>query len=359
MVLMISYLSPEGELAPAYQPSITDAELVRGYETMLKMRIVEQQLIKLQRQGTISFAMSGLGEEASIVASAAACTPEDWLFPQYRESGIMFWRGFSIQDYAHLMFCNAKDQNLGRQMPNHFGCSKLNVVTVSSPLATQLPQAAGTAYAMMLQKEPTIALTYFGEGSTSKEDFAVALNFAALRKTPVIFFCRNNQYAISTPAAEQFTTEGIAPKGIAYNIQTFCVDGNDYFAVHETVSKARALCLEGKGPVLIEAITYRLGAHSTSDDPTAYRNDAEVAEWEKKDPLLRLHRYLQAKNLWSDEQEALFEQKIRQELDTAIEEAKRTPPPPLATLITDVTFEPSRALKKQLEEVKALFAEAK
>ncbi|SCC90581.1 2-oxoisovalerate dehydrogenase subunit alpha, mitochondrial [Chlamydiales bacterium SCGC AG-110-P3] len=353
----IGYLSEEGVLSKECKHIISDEELLKGYRTMVLTRQIDDRMITLQRQGTISFAMSSLGEEASVVASAAALEMGDWLYPQYRENGIMFWRGWSPVDYIHHMFCNGEDLIKGRQMPNHFGDRSLNVVTVSSPLATQLPQAAGAAYAMQIRGEQTIALAYFGEGTASKGDFHVGLNFAALRKAPVIYFCRNNGYAISTPSSEQFATDGVAPRGPSYGIETFRVDGNDYFAVHETVARARNYCLAGNGPVLIEAMTYRMGAHSTSDDPKAYRDDAELEEWEKKDPILRLRRYLEQKKLWDAEKETALLKEIGEDIDAAIEMAKAAPPPPLESIAEDVYFEMPPRLRQQLNELRSIYGQ--
>lgn len=351
----LAYLDEDGNLSPACKHAISDADLVKGYQTMMVTRLVDDRMITIQRQGIISFAMSSLGEEACSVASAAALEPQDWMYPQYREAGIMFWRGFTIQQYVHQMFGDALDLGLGRQMPNHFGSRALNVVTVSSPIGTKIPHAAGAAYAMKIQGEKAVAICYFGEGATSEGDFHAGLNFAAVRKAPAIFFCRNNGYAISTPCSRQFSSEGIAPKGEGYGMMTLRVDGNDFFAVHEGVRKARDHCLEGKGPVLIEAMTYRMGAHSTSDDPSLYRSDEEVKQWEKKCPVIRLGKYLRSKGLWDDEKEKEIIVKTTEEITQAINTAKNTPKPPLKTLFENVYFEMPQTLKEQFEEVKGFF----
>lgn len=352
----ISYLSPKGQLSTSCKQKIPDTTLVDIYKAMVLTRYVDERMLTLQRQGTITFSMSSRGEEACSVASAAALKLDDWMFPQYREVGIMFWRGYSPQDFIHHMFCNGKDIIKGRQMPNHFGSRKLNVVTVSSPIATQIPQAAGTAYAMKVSGEKNVCIAYFGDGSTSKGDFHTALNFASLKKVPAIFFCRNNGYAISTPLSKQCASENIAVKGSAYNMKSVQVDGNDVFALYETVLKAREYCIQGKGPVLIEAMTYRLGAHSTSDDPSQYREDKEVQKWETLCPILRLRLHLESKKLWSEKQEQLLQKELKEQIDTAIEEAKKTPPPPLDSIVQDVYFEVPPELEKQLHEVKTLFS---
>ena len=208
---------------------------------------------------------------------------------------------------------------------------------------------------MKLQKEQSIALCFFGEGATSEGDFHAGLNFAAVTKAPVIYFCRNNRYAISTPNSRQFASEGIAPKGEGYGILSFRIDGNDFFAVHETVEKSRRLCLEGKGPILIEAMTYRRGAHSTSDDPTAYRETEESLRWEEKDPLLRLRRYLEKKGVWTEEQEEQYKAKVEKEVTEAIEMAKSIPKPPLQSITENVYFETPETLREQQHWLQTFF----
>ena len=354
----ISYLDAQGTLSKSCKHAIPEQELIQGYKAMLTTRYTDERMIVLQRQGAITFAMSSLGEEACAVASISALDMGDWAYPQYREAGIMFWRGFTPQQYIHQMFGNGADIAKGRQMPNHFGSRKLNVVHLSSPIASQIPHAAGCAYAMLLQKDPHVTICYFGDGATSEGDFHVGLNFAAVRKAPVIFFCRNNGYAISTPCHQQFASDGIAPKGIGYGITTYRVDGNDYFAIHETVAKARRHCLEEKGPVLIEAMTYRLGAHSTSDDPSVYRQPEEAAAWEKKDPILRLRLYLEKKKLWDAAQEEAFKSTLVKEVNEAIAAAKATPAPPLRSIVEDVYFECPPYLEEQYEELKTFFPDS-
>jgi pyruvate dehydrogenase E1 component alpha subunit len=347
----LSYLDEEGNLSSSCNLSIPEETLLKIYKIMRLTRHVDDHMLTLQRQGTLTFAMGSLGEEACAVASAAALDAGDWMYPQYREGGIIFWRGFTILQYINHMLGNKEDLILGRQMPNHFGSRALNVVTVSSPIGTKIPHAAGCAYAMKIQQEKQVVICYFGEGATSEGDFHVGLNFAAVRKAPVIFFCRNNGYAISTPCERQFATEGVAPEGPGHGIKTFRIDGNDVFAIYETVMNARKYCLEGKGPVLIEAMTYRLGAHSTSDDPTLYRKEEEVMKWKLKCPLIRLKKYLEKKNLWSEAKEKELVQEIEQEISKAIKAAKENPRPPLESMIEHVYFSVPENLKEELKEL--------
>lgn len=348
----ISYLDYQGIVSQDCSLEISKEQLIKIYQTMLLTRLVDERMIILQRQGLISFAMSSLGEEACSVGSAAALEIGDWMYPQYRESGIMFWRGLKIEEYIHHMFGNAKDPTFGRQMPNHFGKRELNVVTVSSPIGTKIPHAAGCAYAMKLQKELNIAISYFGEGAASEGDFHCGLNFAAVRKCPVIFFCRNNGYAISTPASKQYASDGIAAEGPGHGIKTFRVDGNDLFAVYETTKLARKYCLEFQAPVLIEAMTYRMGAHSTSDDPSVYRSIEEENKWKDKCPILRLKKHLELLNSWDSRVEDDFILKTTKEITEAISNAKETKQPPLESLVEHVYFEIPEQLKEELAKIK-------
>lgn len=353
----LTYLQPDGTLSKALPFEVPDDLVIKSYKTMVKTRLVDERMITLQRQGQISFALASFGEEAAAVGSAAALELQDWLYPQYRELGVLFYRGFSISAYLHHMFGDALDLIQGRQMPNHFGSRELNVVTVSSPIGTKIPHTAGCAYAMKLRGENAVAVCYFGEGAASEGDFHAGLNFAAVRKAPAIFFCRNNGYAISTPTKDQYASDGIAPKGIGYGMETMRIDGNDFFAVFAAVKKARAHAVAGHGPVLIEAMTYRLGGHSTSDDPTRYRKEEEVAIAKEKCPIRRLRLFLEKKGLWSELEEAKFIESVNKEITDAIEVAKKTPRPPLESLFDHVYFEMPRLLKEQLEECSHFYKE--
>jgi 2-oxoisovalerate dehydrogenase E1 component alpha subunit len=349
---MISYLNNDGELDPACPDKLSQELLLKGYKTMLKTRMVDERMITLQRQGQITFALSSLGEEACGAAVMAALESEDWIYPQYREPAALFYRGFSIENYLHHMFGNKKDLILGRQMPNHFGSRELNIVTCSSPIGTKIPHAAGAGYAMKFLNEQTISLVYFGEGSTSEGDFHAGVNFAAVRKTPTIFFCRNNGWAISTPAKEQFASDGILPKASGYGIKGMKVDGNDYFALYNVVKEAREHCLK-EGPVLIEAMTYRMGAHSTSDDPSLYRKNEEERMWKEKDPINRLKLYLEKQSLWDEAKETAYVKEIKDEIDRAIKSASETEKSPLSTIVENVYENVTETLQDELKETRA------
>ena len=353
----ISYLDLEGNLPKGYKHGLSHETLIRMYKIMQLTKRIDERMVTLQRQGQVNFAMSSRGEEGCIVASAAALEDCDWIYPQYREQGAILWRGLSTLDYAHHMFLNEKDESKGRQMSNHYGRKALNFMTVASTLATQLPHAAGCAYAMKISGKKEVALTYFGEGAASEGDFHAALNFAAVRRAPAIFFCRNNKYAISTPTRYQYSGDGIAPRAEGYGIEVRRVDGNDIFAVYETVAEARRLCLEDKGPVLIEAMTYRLGAHSTADDPTRYRPEDELTEWSPKGPIIRLKKYLEKKKLWNDKKDEEYLNSMYAEVEDAIAKARETPKPSIDSMFTDIYSDIPWNLEEQRDFLKQVKAE--
>lgn len=215
---------------------------------------------------------------------------------------MLLWRGFSILDACNQIFGNSLGSCKGRQMPVHYGSKELSFVTISSTIATQLPQAVGAAYAYKRKQNGQCVICYFGEGASSEGDSHTAMNFAAVYDVPVIFFCRNNGYAISTPVKDQYRGDGVASRGPGYGIVTLRVDGNDLFAVYNATKAAREIAVKESRPVLIEAMTYRLSHHSTSDDSTAYRSIDEINSWERDDnPILRFRQYMQNKGWWSED----------------------------------------------------------
>jgi len=343
---MLKLLNEKGELEG--EVPLSKEALLHAYRSCKLTRHFEERMLILQRQGQISFSMSSLGEEACAVGVALALSKEDWVYPQYREAGLLFARGATAEAYAHQMFCNGLDPKKGRQMPNHFGSRALNIVTVSSPIGTKIPHAAGAAYGMKLEGQGQLACVMFGEGATSEGDFHAGMNFASVYQVPCLFFCRNNGYAISTTTDHQFHSEGIAPKAVGYGMEAKVVDGNDLFAVYVAVKEAANSMRKGGGPVLIEAMTYRLGAHSTSDDPSAYRSEEEVAGARKKDPIQRLYLYLTQAGLWDEAKEKELDEEIEAEVTAAIAAAKSAPPPAPESLIEDVYAEIPEKLEQQL-----------
>ncbi len=340
----------------AVMPMIDKALALRIYDTCAFIRVLDERMLAAQRQGRISFYMTCIGEEAAVTGSAAALDDQDMIMAQYREQAALRYRGFTTEQFMNQMFSNAKDLGKGRQMPIHYGSKALNYMTISSPLGTQIPQAAGYAYGQKLAGEPAVTICYFGEGAASEGDFHAGLNMAAVHQAPVIFFCRNNGYAISTPANEQFAGDGIAPRGVGYGIKTLRVDGNDMLAVLAATQQARAIALSENCPVLIEAMTYRLGAHSSSDDPTGYRSREEEAKWREHDPVLRYKLWLINKGWWSEAEDEALYQTYREEVLAAVKVAEKVPAPTLDTLVSDVYDEVPRHLAEQLDAVREQIA---
>lgn len=258
------------------------------------------------------------------------------------------------------LFANKLDPGKGRNMPVHYGNSKLNHHTISSTLATQIPHAAGAAYALKVQAQqnpntkPRIVACYFGEGAASEGDFHAALNIAATRSCPIVFVCRNNGYAISTPTLEQYRGDGIASRGIGYGIETIRVDGNDIFAVRAVMADARRMALEGGGkPVLIEAMSYRVSHHSTSDDSFAYRAKVEAEDWKRRDnPITRLRKWLEREGIWDDQKEQELRSTTRKEVLKAFAEAEKVGKGPIGDAFTDVYEEITEEGKAHMAELR-------
>ncbi|KAJ1963140.1 hypothetical protein H4R35_007279 [Dimargaris xerosporica] len=358
-------MDTDGVVDDAAQEPAVDQELaVRIYREMITMNAMDKVLYEAQRQGRISFYMTSYGEEA-LIGSAAALHPTDVIFGQYREAGALLHRGFSLEAFMNQCYGNALDLGKGRQMPVHYGTRDLHFVTISSTLATQIPQASGAAYALKLQgaansndAEPKrCVMCYFGDGAASEGDFHGALNMAATMECPVIFFCRNNGFAISTPASEQYKGDGVASRGIGYGIDTIRCDGNDVWAVYNATKKARELAVGHNRPVLIESLTYRIGHHSTSDDSSAYRSKSEVEDWKRRDnPLTRLRKWLEAKSWWSAGLETQAQKDIRASVLKAFAAAEKQLLPPPQETFADVYAAPeiSPALAEQRAEVMGL-----
>lgn len=325
-------------------------------ETMHYIRILDERMVAAQRQGRISFYLACTGEEAAIIGSAAALLPQDMIMSQYREQGALAYRGFSTQEFMDQLFSNQRELNKGRQMPIHYGSKALNFMTISSPLGTQIPQASGYAYGQKMANESAITICYFGEGAASEGDFHGGLNMAAVLNCPVIFFCRNNGYAISTPSEEQFAGDGIASRGIGYGVKTIRVDGNDALAVYVATLKAREIALQKQCPVLIEAMTYRLAAHSTSDDPSSYRSNEEESIWKHRDPIVRFSNWMK-QNGWLDETAITnFTEETRKQVLAALKEAENIAICGVDEIIEDVYDTPPWHLKQQLLALKTHIA---
>jgi len=343
-------------LEDADEPNFTEEQLVGMYKHMVTLNIMDGVLYDVQRQGRISFYMTSYGEEATHIGSAAALKPIDTVYGQYREPGVLLWRGFGLDNAMNQCYSNHLDLGKGRQMPVHYGSKELNFQTISSPLATQIPQAAGFAYARryLAKQEDEVTVCYFGEGAASEGDFHAALNFASTLNAPVLFFCRNNGFAISTPAKEQFRGDGIASRARGYGMDAIRFDGNDIFAVFNATKRAREISVTEGRPVLLEAMTYRVGHHSTSDDSSRYREVEEVQYWQKYDnPILRVNRYMQERGWWSDEQDAELVKLKRKEVIAAMRKAESQKKPPIKDMFEDVYDVVPPHLLEQQQEINA------
>lgn len=355
-----SLLDYEGNLRadadPALVPKISDADGLRLYRELLKVRLVDERMMKLQRQGRLGFYMQSIGEEATHYGVAYALRDTDWVFPSYREPGVAFWRGYTLRDFTNQLFGNAEDPVKGRQMPVHHSFRAGNYVSISSPVGTQIPQAVGVARAARILGQDTVAAVYFGEGTASPGDFHVGLNFAGVWKAPVIFICRNNGWAISTPSHLQTAARSVAQKAIAYGFPGLRVDGNDLLAMIAATAAAAARGRAGEGPTLIEAVTYRRAGHSSSDDPSVYRKgkDEEIKAWEQRDPLNRFAKYLTRRNVLTEAIDAQYRQELNDEIMAALQHAETVGTPKLESIIEDVFAQPTAALREQLAELQQL-----
>ncbi len=350
---ILKILKHDGTLFPdAEIPNIDQALATKIYESLVFHRVLDERMVASQRQGRLSFYMAALGEEAASVGGAAGLEPQDMIMAQYREQGALMFRGFSLENFMNQMFSNEKDLGKGRQMPIHYGSNELNYMTISSPLATQIPQASGYAYGQKLQGLDAVTLCYFGEGAASEGDFHAGLNMAAVHNAPVIFFCRNNGYAISTPSEEQYVGNGIASRGVGYGIKTIRIDGNDILAVLKATQIAREYAVKESKPVLIEAMSYRLGAHSTSDDPSGYRTREEEEKWQQHDPVLRMKNWMLANEWWDEAREEQLTTQYREQVLAAVKVSEKIDKPPVEDLISDVYDKPTLQLTEQLTELK-------
>jgi 2-oxoisovalerate dehydrogenase E1 component alpha subunit len=342
-------LSDEGKvLSGARVPEIPEQDLLDLFDSMLLVRVMDERMMRLQRQGRLGFYMTSIGEEASHYA-VYPLRDSDWVFPSYREQGAFFWRGYGIANYIHQLYGNVKDPVKGRQMPVHHSANWLNLVSISSPVGTQIPQAVGAAWAAKISGKDDVAMVYFGEGTSSTGAFHVGMNFAGVGKAPVVFICRNNGWAISTSRDKQTAAKTFASKGVGYGMPGIRVDGNDILAVIQVSREAVDRARSGAGPTLIEACTYRRGAHSSSDDPSVYRDADEPELWVKRDPVNRFRGYLKEIGLWSEDKEKDIVAKHTEEIIRVQRESETLGSPPVETIFDEVYEEIPWHLREQRE----------
>ncbi len=347
LVAPYQIMGEDGSCAEEHRALLDDAAIRHALESLVLNRILDRRLLMLQRQGRLGFWMTSRGEEATILGAAAALAPDDPIFLSYRELGCLLWREIPLPLIFNQLIGNSQDLCLGRQMPVHYCYREWAIPSVSSPVGTQLPHAAGFGYAAQLRGTNQVALAFCGEGTASQGDFHTALNFAGVYASPAIFVIRNNGYAISTPESVQTAAESLAARAVGYGLPGAQVDGNDLLAVVNAIRGAADRARAGEGPTLIEAMTYRLGAHSTADDPSAYRTDEEAAEWDRLDPLARLRRHGIWRGIWSDEEEAEVQARLDERVVATLAECEKHPPPRVETLFEGVLETVSTQLADQ------------
>jgi pyruvate dehydrogenase E1 component alpha subunit/2-oxoisovalerate dehydrogenase E1 component alpha subunit len=350
---LLQILRPDGTLVDeeSLPEGVGRDEALRLYRGMLTIRIMDERLLALQRQGRIGFYGEARGQEAAVVGSAAATAPDDWIVPALREAGVGIFRGMSLRQYIAQIFGNANDNSRGRQMPCHPCDRTVNYVVMSSCVSTQVPHAVGIAMAMKIQGHGgRCAVGFMGDGGTSEADFHVALNFAGVFKAPAVLICQNNQWAISTPGKVQTASETIAVKGLAYGVESLRCDGNDVLAVLAAVRHGCERARRGDGPTFIELLTYRVSAHSSSDDPSRYRDESVTAEWRtQRDPLARTSAWLRARGWLAADDDKRHAEEIERDVREAIAAEEAVGPPPRESLVEDVFEDVPWHLREQIQ----------
>ena len=336
---MVRYLDEDGEMLASEQP-MSDEMALEGYRVMVRGRRFDERSVSLQRQGRMVTLAPGIGQEAATVGAAMAVDAStDWFVPQYRELAGQLWHGYPLR----LAFLWHVGHPLAFQMPGD-----LKMLPFQAAIAGQLPQAVGLAWGLRLKGDPGVVLAIFGDGGTSQGDFHEAANLAGVMRAPIIFLCQNNGWAISTSIPQQTAAETLAQKAIGYGFPGIQCDGNDLFAVYATVLEAAKRAREGKGPTLVEAVTYRLGLHTTADDPTRYEPREMHDLWVNRDPLRRMRLHLVARGVIDQAGIERIEEEVKEELRVAWEEAQKEPAPDPAYYFGQVHADISPRLNEQL-----------
>lgn len=354
---LIRVLDDEHVAHGEWNPNLDEATLLKGLEHMMRLRIFDDRMIKMQRTGLLSFYMRSFGEEAIAIAQTMALKEQDWLFPSYRQPGAQFVRGRDMVSMICHCIGNTEDNVRGRQMPVHYTWKEGRFISISSPVGTQFPQAVGVAMASAYRGLDEACITWLGDGTSAQGDFHYAVNFASTFKPPVILNVVNNQWAISTHANLATGGRTFAERGLAYDIPSFRVDGNDFLALYAVTKWARDRAGAGLGPTFIEVYTYRAGAHSSSDDPIAYRPQDEFKQWPGGDPIERLKGHLIGLGLWDEDKHTALTERIDAEVMAAYKEActfgdlANGPYPPASTIFTEVYEEVPWHVQEQREEL--------
>lgn len=325
---------------PKLMPDLDNDTIIKAYKDMLFERVADEMAVSYQRQGRMYTFPPNHGQEAIHIAAGMNMQEEDWLVPAFRELGVMLARGVTMKEI--FLYYNGNEQG------SNFANAK-KVLPIAISIGTQYQHAAGIGYAIKYQKKDEVVFPFIGDGGTSTGDFNEALNFAAVWDAPVVFTIQNNQYAISVPITKQTKAKNLALKAVAFGMKGIKVDGNDIFAMHVAYKEAAEHARSGKGPILIEALTYRRGAHTTSDDPTKYRTKEEEDKWALTDPLVRLKKYMDEKGIWKEDEEKLIAE-YKKEVDKQFLEAENFGPYPLNEVFDFMYTDMPEDLKRQKAE---------
>ncbi|MEM0201218.1 MAG: pyruvate dehydrogenase (acetyl-transferring) E1 component subunit alpha [Candidatus Micrarchaeaceae archaeon] len=338
----LQIMNEDGEIDQTLIPQdITDSKILEMYKGMVLARAVDAKVLSLQRQGRAVTYAPLLGEEATQIGTAMAMRKQDIFVPAFRQHGVFIERSVPID----ALFIYWRGFEEGNVFPK-----EVNAFPIIVPVATQMPHATGIAFAQRYLKKDSAVLVYVGDGGTSEGDFYEAINFAGVWKVPLITIIENNQWAISLPRNEQTSAKTLAQKGVAVGIDSIQVDGNDVLAVYKATRDA--IANSNKGPMIIECITYRMGLHTTSDDPTKYRSDSEVEAWKRKDPIERVKKYLIKKGVWDEIKEQQELEAVSKLVDNAVEKAEKFKPDPRSMFSTVYSFMP-QVLRDEFDEAEA------
>ncbi len=354
---LVRVLGDDGLAAGEWDPRLSPEDLRNGLEHMVRLRIFDDRMMKMQRTGLLSFYMRSLGEEAVAIAQTMALQEQDWIFPTYRQPGAQFVRGRDMVSMICHCIGNEQDNIKGRQMPVHYSYREGRFISVSSPVGTQFSQAVGVALASSYKGLDEVTITWIGDGASAEGDYHYALNFAGVFNAPVILNVVNNQWAISTHANFATGIGDFASRGLPYGLPSIRVDGNDFLALYSVTKWARERAASGAGATHIEVLTYRTGAHSSSDDPSRYRPGDEHTKWPGGDPVVRLKEHLINIGEWSEENHTELEEKIDSEVVEAYKEAVKFgdlangPYPSADTIFTEVYEEVPWHLQEQHDEM--------
>ncbi len=340
-VKWIDILDEKGNVDESLMPLLSDDEIKKMYETLLLARTFDQRALNLQREGRLGTYASILGQEASQIGSALAFEKTDWIFPSFRESGVLIARGYPLS----MIFQYWSGDERALKAP-----ADMNIFPISIPVGTHIPHAVGVAFAAKYRGDRIAASAYFGDGGTSKGDFHEGFNMAGVFKAPVVFICQNNQWAISVPREKQTASKTLAQKAFAYGFEGIQVDGNDIFAVYRVTKDALEKAKSGGGPTFIECFTYRMSHHTTADDATRYRRQEEVEAWKLKDPVLRLKLFMHKKGIWAEQYHKEIEEKSKAVIDDAVKTAESIEPPDPRDIITYTYATPTRRQMRELKD---------